>query len=101
MLAMLLVAATVAPAPSDIRAIEVARGTAPYVSQTLDGRTFDEFGPAVETRNVSCSLEGEDIFDCTYEARTKDFFTSDFAAWLSRRERITFRDNCWQIVLPK
>jgi len=101
MLVMFLIAAIVVPQPSDIHAIELTRATAPYVSHTRDGRAFVEFGPTVETRNVSCSLEGEDIFDCTYEARTKDFLASDFAAWLPKRERIAFRDNCWQIVSPK
>jgi hypothetical protein len=101
MFAMLLIAAIAAPQPSDIHAIEVTRATAPYVSHARDGRAFVEFGPTVETRNVSCNLQGEGIFDCAYEARIKDFFVSDFGAWLPKRERIAFRDNCWQIVSPK
>ncbi|KTE17381.1 hypothetical protein [Sphingopyxis sp. H115] len=101
MFAMFLIAAIVAPQPSDIHAIEVTRATATYVSHARDGRAFVEFGPTVETRNVSCNLQGKDVFDCTYEARIRDFFAPDFAAWLPKRERIAFRDNCWQIVSPK
>ncbi|MBB6428072.1 hypothetical protein [Sphingopyxis sp. JAI128] len=98
MFAMLLIAAIVPPEPSDVHAIELARATAPYVSYTRDGRAFAEFAPTVETRNVSCKLHHEAIFDCTYDVRTKDFLGSDFTAWLPKAARITFRDNCWQIV---
>ena len=101
MFAMFLIAAIAAPQPSDIHAIEVTRAIAPYVSHTRDGRAFVEFGPTVETRNVNCSIQDENIFDCAYEVRIKDFFASDFASWLPKRERMTFRDNCWQIVSPK
>jgi hypothetical protein len=101
MFAMFLVAAIAGPLPSDIQEIEVTRAIAPYVSHTRDGRAFVEFGPTVETRNVSCSIQSENIFDCAYEVRIKDYFASDFAAWLPKRERIAFRDNCWQIVSQK
>lgn len=97
-----ITAAVSAPQADDIQAVEYALASAPYLSQTRDGRAFVEFGPTVEVRNVNCSRRDERRFDCTYEVREKEFFDSDFASWQPKRKQLIFTNKCWKIYsLPQ
>jgi hypothetical protein len=92
-------AAMAVPSPSDVHAVEELRVLEPLVSYDRKGRRFVEFAPTVQTRAVTCVGAAKNEADCTYEARVRDFFASDFGPWETRRERLIWIKNCW-VRLP-
>ena len=100
MLLLLAVAATALPSASDVQAMEEGRVLEPFVSYDQRGRAFAEFAPVVQTRSVSCVRAEHGEADCTYHARVRDFFGSEFGPWETRRERLVWRNNRWVRLPP-
>lgn len=95
MFLLVAVAAIAVPTPSDVQAFEESRVLEPFVSYDRKGRAFAEFPPVVETRAVTCTSGAEGDADCSYEARVRDAFASDFGPWETRRERLVRKKRCW------
>lgn len=96
---LVALAAIAVPTASDVQAVEESRVLAPFVSYGRHGRAFAEFAPVVETRAVTCTSSAHEEADCSYEARARDFFASDFGPWATRREHLVRKKNCW-VQLP-
>lgn len=85
--------------PDIVQTVETSRVLDPLVSVTRDGRRYVEFAPSVETRNVVCTpVAGARAFDCTFESRERDFLQIDVTEWAPRRERLIYRNRCWQFA---
>jgi hypothetical protein len=83
------------PSASDVQAMEVSRVLEPFVDYDRKGRRFVEFAPDVETRAVICVKAAENMADCTYETRIRDFVEPEFGPWETRRERLVRKRKCW------
>src|SRR5262245_24443298 len=98
MLWLLLLADPASPTAADVQAVEVTRVLEPLTDYARDGRGYVERAPSIETRAATCAPISVNRFECTYEARLKDFFAQSFGPWEPRRERIEWRDGRWKRV---
>ena len=97
MLSVVLLLALAPPTPADVHASEEARVLAPLTNHTQQGWAYLEFAPTVEIRKVKCASVTTNSYECTYEARLKDYFRCEFSSWTARRARLLWYEGCWRL----